>query len=139
MKKCFRSTLLSFIVCVYEEADPPAIRKGIVAIQSKGRKEKKSRTGGAAVENLTDYCLEQSQKNTAQLFDMMRQTVTASAEMLNVAQGEVQKAGSSLTQLGAEQFLTQLEKLQAQQLVAHKEFEKQFRALMNVFRQEGPR
>lgn len=91
------------------------------------------------MENLTDYCLEQSQKNTAQLFDMMRQTVTASAEMLNVAQGEVQKAGSSLTQLGAEQFLTQLEKLQAQQLVAHKEFEKQFRALMNVFRQEGPR
>lgn len=91
------------------------------------------------MDRLTDYCLEQSQRNTAQLFDVMKQTVTASAQVLNWAQGEVQKFNSNLTQQGAEQFLAQLEQLQTQQLVAQKEFEQQFRSLLGIYQQEGSR
>lgn len=90
------------------------------------------------MEKLAEYFMEQSEKNTAQLFDMMKRTAALSAEMLNWAQGEVQKFNSSLTQLGAEQFLRQLEKLHAQQRAAQQEFEKHFRSLMNVFQQEAP-
>lgn len=91
------------------------------------------------MDRLTDFYLEQSQRNTAQLFDVMKQTVTASVEMLNWAQGEAQKFNSSLTQQGAEQFLTRLEQLQSQQLASQKEFEEQFRSLVNIYQNEGSR
>lgn len=91
------------------------------------------------MDRLTDFYLEQSHKNAAQMFDVMKQTVTASVELLNWAQGEAQRFNSSLTQQGAEQFLTRLEQLQAQQLAAHKEFEEQFRTLLHGFQPEGSR
>ncbi|MGO0059134.1 hypothetical protein ACTID9_03815 [Brevibacillus fluminis] len=91
------------------------------------------------MDRLTDYDLEQSQRSAAQLFDVMKQTVTASVDMLNWAQSEAQRFGSSLTQQGAEQFLSRLEQLQTQQLAAHKEFEEQFRSLLNIYQNEGSR
>lgn len=91
------------------------------------------------MEKLAGYYMEQSQKNTEHLFDMMKQTVAASVETLNWAQGEAQKFTSSLTKQGAEQFLTQLEKMQDQQRATQKEFEEQFHSLMSTFQQKGSR
>jgi hypothetical protein len=91
------------------------------------------------VEKLAEFYLEQSQKNTTQLVDLMKQTVTASVEMLNRQQEEAQKFVSRQSHDGADQFLRQLEKLHDQQLGLHKEIEQQFHAFMNVFRQEGSR
>lgn len=91
------------------------------------------------MEKLAEYYREQSEKNTVQLFEMMKQTVTGSVEMLNWAQAEAQKFTSSLTKQGAEQFVTQLEKLQSQQLTAQKAFEEQFRSIIKGFQQEGYR
>lgn len=91
------------------------------------------------MEKLTEYYLEQSQKNTAQILDMMKQTVTESVEMLTRQQEEAQNFIGRLTHERADQFLKQLEKLQEQQLFVHKEIEQQFRSFMNVFKQEGSR
>ncbi|MED4781885.1 hypothetical protein [Brevibacillus choshinensis] len=91
------------------------------------------------MEKLTEYYLEQSQKYTAQLLDMMKQTVTASVEMLNKQEEEEQNFIGRLTQQRADQYLNQLEKLQEQQLVVHKEIEQQFRPFMNIFQLEGSR
>ncbi|MED4585018.1 hypothetical protein P9578_19775 [Brevibacillus choshinensis] len=91
------------------------------------------------MEKLTEYYWEQSQKYTAQLLDMMKQTVTASVEMLNKQEEEAQNFIGRLTEQRADQYLNQLEKLQEQQLVVHKEIEQQFRPFMNIFQLEGSR
>lgn len=91
------------------------------------------------MENLAQYYLEQSQKNTAQLVDMMKQTVTESVHLLNKQQEVAQAFLSRQTQDGADHFLTQMEKLQEQQVAVHKEIEQQFSAFMGVFRQEEAR
>ncbi|MED4753683.1 hypothetical protein [Brevibacillus choshinensis] len=91
------------------------------------------------MEKLTEYYLEQSQKYTAQLLDMMKQTVTASVEMLKKQEEEAQNFIGRLTEQRADQYLNQLEKLQEQQLVVHKEIEQQFRPFMNIFQLEGSR
>ncbi|QRG69119.1 hypothetical protein [Brevibacillus choshinensis] len=91
------------------------------------------------MEKLTEYYWEQSQKNTGQLLDMMKQTVTASVETLNRQQEEAQKFIGRLTSDRADLFVKQLETLQEQQVAVHKEIEQQFRSLMHVFQQEGAR
>lgn len=89
------------------------------------------------MEKMAEFFMDQSQKNTAQLFDVMKNSVTASVEMLNWAQSEAHQLTSRLSQQGTEQFVAQLEKLQAQQVEGQKQFQEQFRTLMNVFQQEG--
>ncbi|MGZ6507138.1 MAG: hypothetical protein ACXVDE_08380 [Tumebacillaceae bacterium] len=89
------------------------------------------------MEKTAEFFMEQTQKNTTHLFEALKHSVTASVEMLNWAQGEAQQITTRLTQQGTEQFVAQLEKLQAQQVEAQKEFQEQFRSLVNLFQNEG--
>ncbi|MFC4769076.1 hypothetical protein [Effusibacillus consociatus] len=89
------------------------------------------------VEKLTEFYLEQSQKNTAQIFDSIKSSVTATAEMLTLAQNETQQAFDRLTQQGVEKFVKNLERIQEQQVKAQQELQEQFRNLFNLFNQQG--
>jgi hypothetical protein len=89
------------------------------------------------LENIAQFCMEQSQKNTARLFDLMKDAATSSVQVVTWAQGEAQQVANRLNQQGAEQFVAQLEKIQAQQLAAQQEFQEQFRNLLNLFHTEG--
>ncbi|GAX90754.1 hypothetical protein EFBL_2395 [Effusibacillus lacus] len=88
------------------------------------------------MEKLAEFCLEQSQKNTAQMFDVMKNSVTATAEMLTWAQRESQQMVDRMTQQGVEQFVNRLQQIQEQQVAAQKELQEQFRGLINLFTQK---
>ena len=89
------------------------------------------------MEKVTEYFMEQSKKNTAQLFQLIENAVTSSVTMVNEAQSEAQQITSRLTEKGKEQFVAQLAKLQERQIEAQTEFQEQFRTLMNLFQQVG--
>ena len=89
------------------------------------------------MQTVAEYFMEQSKKNTVQLFEMMANAVTSWVEMLNQTQNEVQQLTSRLTEKGKEQFVAQLAKLQERQVVAQTEFQEQFRSVMNLFQKEG--
>jgi F0F1-type ATP synthase membrane subunit b/b' len=89
------------------------------------------------MEKVTEYIMEQSKKNTAQLFQLMENAVTSSVAMVNEAQSEAQQITSRLTEKGKEQFVAQLANLQVRLIEAQTEFQDQFRNLMQLFKQEG--
>jgi F0F1-type ATP synthase membrane subunit b/b' len=89
------------------------------------------------MEKVTEYIMEQSKKNTAQLFQLIENAVTSSVTMVNEAQSEAQQITSRLTEKGKEQFVAQLANLQVRLIEAQTEFQDQFRNLLQLFKQEG--
>jgi hypothetical protein len=88
------------------------------------------------VVKVTEFCLEQMEKNTIHAFETMKQSVVSTADFLAWAQGEVQKV-VDFTQQGAETFVAQLDKIKEQQLAFQKDLQKQVNSLLELFKKQA--
>lgn len=88
------------------------------------------------VVKVTEFYLDQLEKNTVHAFEAMKQSVVSTADFLAWAQGEVQKA-VDLTQQGAETFVAQLDKIKEQQIAIQKDFQSQVRSLLDVLKKQA--
>ncbi len=89
------------------------------------------------MEKVTDYFIEQTQRNITKLFDLAKESVTNSVDLLSWAQKEAQQLTSQLTQQGTEQYIAQLEKLRTQQLEAQNAIRDQFESILNILQPKG--
>lgn len=92
---------------------------------------------GLGLEKVTDYFIEQTQRNITKLFDLAKESVTNSVDLLSWAQKEAQQLTSQLTQQGTEQYIAQLEKLRTQQLEAQNAIRDQFESILNILQPKG--